>query len=353
MNFKTVTTFATLSTLLLISFGCTKTYRVHGPALNPTPLFAADAPDWVKGIIPSSDDRIYFVGRSDDPRWFGYQGYVRDSRYGPEERYYYPTYFNGWRSEREAVSMARDDVYDQIRQRLAPRNVGNSSNLIANNIDSGTCADCGTMVPVYRTAVIVCNDTCTHSGGTCNSTNVTSVSQNAYVCTDCHSSVAKCSGCATIVHAVTQLNRTPDHLNAANITINRDLNIVNINVDSLMPSLAAYLTEDELYYENRTGWHEYKCWMLCSIPADEFYSIAEDFREKYETLYTLSLERAELDRTRRIQFEDESRGITISRQDEERAWNREDEVVTRAHTIEIDKDRHLLPGRRFTTVDSE
>jgi hypothetical protein len=50
--------------------------------------------------------------------------------------------------------------------------------------------------------------------------------------------------------------------------------------------------------------------------------------------------------------EDEARLITIQRQDEERAWNREDENVTRAHTIEIDKDRHYLPGRRFT-VESE
>ncbi|MBT4530877.1 MAG: hypothetical protein HOC27_06690 [Phycisphaerae bacterium] len=352
MFIKTITTTATIL-VLFASFGCTRTMRVHGPAYEPVALFGADAPDWVRGNIPDSESRIFFVGRSDDPRWYGYQGYVRDNRYvNRNESWYYPTYFNGWTSEREAVSSARDDIYDQIRQRLAPRNVGNSSNLVVNNMDSGTCADCGTAIQVFRTGVIVCNDTCSHSGNTCRSKRIGSSGNNSYYCQDCHSSVAHCSGCATIVHAVTQLNRTPDHLNAAEISLSRDINTLNINVDAMMPSLAAYLSEDELYFEQRVGWHEFKCWMLCSIPAAEFYAIAEDFREKYETQYDLAQMRSDQDRTRRMTAEDEARLITIQRQDEERAWNREDENVTRAHTIEIDKDRHYLPGRRFT-VESE
>jgi hypothetical protein len=65
----------------------------------------------------------------------------------------------------------------------------------------------------------------------------------------------------------------------------------------------------------------------------------------------LAVERAEFDRLRRISFEDEARIITIERQELEREWNREDELVTRAHAIEIDKDRQDLPGRRFTLED--
>ncbi len=132
-----------------------------------------------------------------------------------------------------------------------------------------------------------------------------------------------------------------------------------------MPALAAYLTEEEVYFEKwhvheghdglgrpfangRDEWQSYKCWMLCSIPAEEFYEVAQDFRDKYENMYTTALERADDDRDRRIDAETEGRALTITRQDEERAWNREDEIVTRAHTIELDKDRHGLPGRRFT-----
>jgi hypothetical protein len=88
--------------------------------------------------------------------------------------------------------------------------------------------------------------------------------------------------------------------------------------------------------------------MLCSIPAEEFYSIAEDFRVKYEHLYELALDRAVEDRARRMLAEDESRELGVTRQGEERDWNREDEIVTRNHAIEIDKDRQTLPGRRFT-----
>jgi len=38
---------------------------------------------------------------------------------------------------------------------------------------------------------------------------------------------------------------------------------------------------------------------------------------------------------------------------EERAWNREDEVVARDLTISLDKDRRPLPGRRFSVSGSQ
>ena len=336
MFIKNIISTATLL-LLLASFGCVKTIRVERPGYDPVSMFDEDAPEWVRGQIPTGDGRLYFVGRSNDPKIFGYQGYARSNPNLAikEERNYYPNYFNSYTTERDAVSSARDDVYDQIRQRLAPRNVGNASNYVVGNIDSGTCTDCGDSIPVSRTSVIVCNDGACHSEGhsegTCESTNTS----------------AKCSGCATIVHSVTQLNRTPDHLYSADFVLDRDINILNINVDSMMPSLAAYMTEDELYFESRAGWNEFKCWMLCSIPADEFYKIAEDFRDKYEEEYEVAKMRSDEDRIRRIKLENEARIITLQRQEQERVWNREDELVTRSHTIQIDRDRHYLPGRRF------
>jgi len=347
---------------ILATASCGSQWRTHETTqLVPRPMFNESAPDWVKGSTPMSDSRIYFVGRSRTPDVPYNNGLVSRSRRTPDHRTGYTVM-----DERDAVQSAREDVYDQIRQRLAPRNMGNASNLVVDNIESGTCVSCGTAIPVYRTGVDVCNDMCSHDTGPCSSSKIKVVSNaSGSGCDDCHNPVASCAGCGTIVHAVTQSNRTPDYISGNLSPLNRDLNIININLDSMMPSLAAYLSEEEVYFEKwhvhdghdtaarpfangRDEWQSYKCWMLCSIPADEFYSIAEDFRLKYEDLYALAIERAEQDRDRRMQAEEASRLLTVTRQEEERAWNREDEIVTRAHTIEIDKDRHGLPGRRFT-----
>ena len=81
--------------------------------------------------------------------------------------------------------------------------------------------------------------------------------------------------------------------------------------------------------------------------------IANGFRDRYEEIYDLSLARSEEDRDRRISYEDQSLRAELKRQDEERSWNREDEIITRDHTITLDKDRHPMPGRRFTAVGSQ
>ena len=359
--------------VILATIGCGSNWRTHtAQQLQPRPMFNTNAPEWVKGINPSVGtfglpSRIYFIGRSRTPdipfnsEWRWRPASNRNDSLTPDRRTGYTVM-----DERQAVQSARDDVYDQIRQRLAPRNMGNASNLVVDNIESGTCVTCGTTIPVYRTDVSICNDSCSHGAGPCNTSNIKTLSVGAVSsCSDCHKQVASCAGCGTLVHAITQTNRTPDYL-AGNLTpLNRDLNIININLDSMMPSLAAYLSEDEVYFEKwhvhdghdgfgrpfangRDEWQSYKCWMLCSIPAEEFYSIAKDFRVKYEHLYELALERAVEDRARRMLAEDESRELGVTRQGEERVWNREDEIITRDHAIEIDKDRQLLPGRRFT-----
>ncbi len=390
--------------VILIAIGCKgrgSNWRMHEPKqMTQMPMSNDDSPDWVKGFVPQSLDRIYFVGRSrtpDSPRLArGYYNVRKNGElfnekaylygYPPKEaaflefdRYYRtPAQRTGYTvmDERDAVQSAREDVLDQIRQRLAPRNMGNASNLLVNNVDSGTCLNCGDRVRLHRTNVQICNDQCSHAKVSCNKGRCSKNSKKINVvsvdggdnCGDCHQPVAYCAGCSTIVHSVTQLNRTPDYIPTNLAPLARDLNIMNINLDSMMPSLAAYLSEEEVYFEKwhvheghdsnarpmaegRDEWQSYKCWMLCSIPAEEFYSIAEQFRERYDDFYATALERAEQDRERRIEWEDANRETILARQETEREWNREDELVTRAHTIEINKDREGLPGRRFTLED--
>jgi len=346
--------------LIIACIGCGSNWRIHEQQQLPLSAMSNDkAPDWVKGFLPINDDRVYFVGRShtpDQPLIAGMPQRTPDRRTGFTVL-----------DEREAAQSARDDVYDQIRQRLAPRNMGNSSNLIVNNIDSGTCTTCGDIIAFQRTDVTICNNNCNHIKGNCNAKNIEVVSPNGTgtYCGECHTTIAQCAGCSTIVHAVTQLNRKADHLASNVVPMARDLNVMNINVDSIMPSLGAYLIEEEVYFEKwwihdgddtasrpfahgRDEWQSYKCWMLCSMPTTEFHDIAEDFRDKYEEQYEIALQRSEEDRERRIAEEVVRRQITRDREEEEREWNREDEEITRAHTIEINKDRETIPGRRFT-----
>ena len=380
--------------VLLAVIGCQgrgSNWRLHQQKqVTQKPMSNEAAPDWVKGIVPQSEFRIYFVGRSrtpDTPRPLDAYFNIRKNGetlnenahlYGhpPKEaalfeydRFYRdPSQRTGYTvmDERDAVQSAREDIFDQIRQRLAPRNMGNAANLLVNNVDSGTCLDCGDRVKIYETSVKICNDECSHGSGNCDKR--AELDDTGTSCADCHQSVAHCAGCASIVHAVTQSNRTPDYLTGDLSPLARDINIMNINLESMMPSLAAYLSEEEVYFEKwhvheghdhngrpmaegRDEWQSYKCWMLCSIPAEEFYSIAEKFRERYDDFYETALDRSMQNRDRRMEWETRARELSLSRQEEEREWNREDEIVTLQHTLEINKDRETIPGRRFTLED--
>ena len=135
MLIKTIATATTLF-IILVSMGCNRS--VNRSTIVQETLFHSSAPDWAQGQIPREDGRIFFVGRSEMPNYFA----NRISRFSRANTYN-NAYATWWTSEREAVSSARDDVYDQIRQRLAPRNVGNASNLVVGNIESGTCTNCG------------------------------------------------------------------------------------------------------------------------------------------------------------------------------------------------------------------
>ena len=73
---------------------------------------AAEAPDWVQGYVPQSENTMFFVGRSHLP--------LKGSGYTIVD-------------ERSLVQSARDDVYDQMRQRLAPIVLGGHTDSSINN----------------------------------------------------------------------------------------------------------------------------------------------------------------------------------------------------------------------------
>jgi len=367
--------------VLLAVIGCKgrgSNWRIHQEKqITTMPMSNDDAPDWVKGSIPQSENRIYFVGRSlnpDSPRiplgntylrkngeWFNEHAYLYGFPPQEDGEYYRtPSQRTGFTvmDEREAVQSARNDVSDQMRQRLAPKNMGNASSLTVNNIDSGTCTNCGDKLAVYRTNVQVCNTQCSHNQEPCKS-----VTNNGVKCGDCHQSVADCSTCSSSVH-VTEVILNPNYVSPDLPSLARDITIRNINYDSMMPAIAAYLNEEEVYFEKwhvhegadsgvrpyaegRDEWQSYKCWMLCSISTEEFYKIAETFREQYQDLYLASTIRAEEDRERRISDEDNIRQTILTRQDEERDWEKEIQLLKLKYNTDINQSRLGLRVRRF------
>jgi hypothetical protein len=360
---------AALAAGTMLAVGCVKkSTEWHMASSSETVLDRPEAPDWVRGLTPKSDSRIYFVGRSDD--------------------------VITCLSERDAIQSARNDIHDQVRQRLAPRNVGTVGQNVNMSTDSGTCVDCNTPMPVIRMAIQApCNAPCLHASvagpgdcvsrthcGSCtpsalNSGNSVEVVSKCGSCNDVHAFStlrrADCASCPTLVHAVNADHRVADYL-PYNQGMDRDLNVFNVGLDSIMPALLSQLQEETAYFEGmrvngtyaRSGSRGsaavntnkitgHKAWLLCSIPRAEFLAIANDFRERYEQLYDVTLEWTMEDRDRRIDWETASRQVELEWQAEERAWNREDEIVTRDHTITLDKDRHPMPGRRFGVVGSQ
>ncbi len=306
------------------------------------------APEWVRGLTPQSNNTIYFVGRSDDA--------CSDL------------------SERDAIQSARNDIHDQIRQRLAPRNVGTTGQSASSTVDSGTCIDCGSPMPAtaQTPAEHPCNTACLQSEtdlancaprshcGPCGRKALAHgrkvrVASDCGSCDQVHVFVAKrdadCPTCPTLVHAVNASHRSPDYLPHNSTPMDRDINVFNVGLDSVMPALLAHLQEETAYFEHEGAGD--RAWLLCSIPRAEFLNIANDFRSRYEQLYELTLEWTVADRDRRIDWETADRRQELEWKHEERAWNREDEIITRDHTITLDKDRHPMPGRRFSVVGSQ
>lgn len=362
--------------LLAMTIGCGSGWRMHEErAVAGMKPALADAPVWVKGEIPQSEDRIYFVGRSHTPdmhKRAGSSGSTPDGRVG----------FTAM-DERDAVQSARTDVYDQVRQRLQPRNLGTAGQVLTASADSGTCTGCGAEVALARTGSSACNDPC-YSSPKNPWQDSSRSAQSCGGCGDAQRSTFASGGgtggapaipteaapAVTLVDALTRRHRIPDYLPALRGEMARDLNLANIGIDSVMPALLAQLDEESVYFEKwnvheghdpfgrwtatgRDEWQSYKCWVLYSIPRAEFMRIAGDFRERYDELYAQAMAWMKSDRDRRIKWEDQVLSTQLKWQEQERSWNREDETIARDHAITIDKDREPMPGRRFRLVGSD
>jgi hypothetical protein len=329
--------------------GCGSNWRMHQAELVEGKPSSDQAPAWVSGTLPQSEDRVYFIGRSHTPDLHrDYAGERHDrfrdgewsftsARVAPHTRVGYTVM-----DERDAVQSARNDIYDQIRQRLSPRNMGTTGQLVQSIVDVGACLDCGTSVPAIRTSPqSPCNEPCLRSGATtwpntasqgrCGSCTATAVSNGigvnfVDVCGACgrthtfrSAAVPGCDTCPVQISATAAPWGGPSYPDYSEI-MSRDVSIVNVGVDSVMPALLANVQEDQVYFEKwhiheghdragrpfaegRDEWMSFKCWMLMSIPRAEYQEIVAEFRGRYATLLATSMSRDSDDRARRVQWE--------------------------------------------------
>lgn len=365
-----------LALVLAAGTGCGSNWRMHQEsAVAGAKPALPDAPAWVRGTIPQSEDMIYFVGRSHSPdmhKRTGSGGGTPDGRVGYTVM-----------DERDAVQSARTDVYDQVRQRLQPRNFGTTGQVVTSNVDSGTCTECDQPVSLVRTGLTSCNDPCYSSpknpwqsssrqGGSCSGCDSpgSALPSGGNSCASLPGGAGGGDAGTSALSRVMDNHRNPDFLPALRGEMARDLNLVNIGIDSVMPALLAQLQEQEIYFEKwnvhegddpfarpfaegRDEWQSYKCWVLYAMPRSEFMKIAGQFRERYDSLYTQALAWMCDDRDRRITWEDQILKTQLEWQREERGWNRADELIEQQHQISLDKDREGMPGRRFRLVGSD
>ncbi len=323
--------------------GCGSNWRVHQEqALVSKPSTPA-APDWVQGHIPMAEDRVFFIGRSHTPDY--HRDHLTDGEWGHDQHRRTPPNRVGYTvmDERDAVQSARNDVYDQVRQRLQPRSLGTTTQAIKSTVDVGTCVDCGGTLPVAARMPVqpACNEPCVRSRhttwpnsashdrcGNCTSSafdrGVRVVfADNCGTCGDRHAFQAQsdptCGSCPTKV-SVSTYPWNQEFWPAYGDIQGRDLSLVNVSIDSVMPAMLAHVNEEEVYFEKwhvhegddpwgrpfaegRDEWLSYKCWLLCSIPRAEYEAIVEDFRGTYQAVLAENLSRDIADRARRVDWE--------------------------------------------------
>ncbi len=335
--------------------GCGSNWRMHeSRAIQAAKPSTPDAPTWVQGLMPMSEDYVFFIGRSHTPD--AHREWLKDGEWHHDQRNRTPATRVGFTvmDERDAVQSARNDVYDQIRQRLSPRSFGMTSQTIRSTVDVGTCYDCGTQLPPMAAMPVQqpCNEACLRSGST---TWPNSASHDRCVSCTSHAVDAgipvtfagECCSCGA-VHAFESRRdpscaSCPTEIAVAAAYSNggqgqsaylwhqplwpyygtiqgRDLSMINIGVESAMPAMLAHVNEEEVYFEKwnvhegedaygrpfaegRDEWQSYKCWILCSIPRAHYEGLVANFRGTYEALLEESRDRDRSDRQRRIEWE--------------------------------------------------
>ncbi|MDG1837867.1 MAG: hypothetical protein P8I91_03595 [Phycisphaerales bacterium] len=337
---------------------CGSNWRMHeSQVISAAKPAAQEAPAWVQGKLPLTEDRIFFIGRSHTPD--DHRGHLTDGEWGTSQHRRTPNKRVGYTvlDERDLVQSARNDVYDQIRQRLSPRSFGTTGQTLTMTVDVGNCMDCGDPLPELARMPVQpsCNEPCLrHSNttwpnsasnnrcGSCTSTAVQGgvpvvFADNCGTCDNRHAfqSQAKsgCSSCPTEISSSSYPWNQSYWPHYSNIQ-GRDLSTVNIGVDSVMPAMLANVMEEELHFEKwhvheggdsgnrpfaegRDEWQSYKCWMLCSIPRAEYELIVNEFRSTYRTMLAQGMSRNQDDRARRVDWETRMQDTEMRRRNRE------------------------------------
>ena len=303
------------------------------------------APDWVKGKVPMDPERIYFVGRSATPDM---------SRRGDT--------FNNDAStrvgytmldERSALQSARNDVYDQMRQRLAPRSAGTLGQLMVVNVDAGTGKLNGSVDGPLRTSISACNPTCNEHG-------FDSQTGAEVVCAK--SCEDDCKSCGGLRYGLDGRWQKED--GDVDDRLDSDLLQMNVAFDTVTAGMAAYLQQEDAYFEKvlvhdaddfmgrpfaqgNDEWSSWKAWVLMSIPKGEWDTMVNNMRSTHQQMLEMGTMMSMEDRKRRLDFEMSQIQLQQKREEEDRKFDFEQQRLLIPYEMEVDRERTTLPGRRF------
>ncbi len=349
-----------LSSCLLL--GCGSTWRLHDEVTLQVGAPADEsAPNWVKGKVPFNDPgKIYFVGRSaipDAPRSAGSLSSLAGALLNDSSNRVGYTMLD----ERQALQSARNDVYDQMRQLLAPRSAGTLGQLMVVNVDAGTCKTCGVIDGPIRTSSSACNATCNEHG-------FDAQTGREMGCSKPCGDAADCQQCGNLLFAMDGRWR---HDDTGDIDDRLDTDVLQMNIafDTVLAGMAAYLQQEDAYFEKvhvhdaddflgrplaqgHDEWSSWKAWVLMSIPREEWDNMVEVMRDTQDQMFAAAMQSAAENRDRRMAFELKQIQLQQQREQDRIEFDREQQKQLLQYEIEVDRERTNLPGRRFRVSGS-
>ena len=303
------------------------------------------APNWVKGKVPMDPERIYFVGRSATPD-MSCRGDTFNNDASTRVGY-------TMLDERSALQSARNDVYDQMRQRLAPRSAGTLGQLMVVNVDAGTGKLNGSVDGPLRTSSSACNPTCNEHG-------FDSQTGAEVVCAK--SCEDDCKSCGGLRYGLDGRWQKED--GDVDDRLDSDLLQMNVAFDTVTAGMAAYLQQEDAYFEKvlvhdaddfmgrpfaqgNDEWSSWKAWVLMSIPKGEWDTMVNNMRSTHQQMLEMGTMMSMEDRKRRLDFEMSQIQLQQKREEEDREFDFEQQRLLVPYEMEVDRERTTLPGRRF------
>jgi len=352
--------FLSLSSCLLL--GCGSTWRLHEEVTLQVGAPADEsAPNWVKGKVPFTDPgKVYFVGRSaipDSPdRAANLSGLAGIIFNDSSNRVGYTML-----DERQALQSARNDVYDQMRQLLAPRSAGTLGQMMVVNVDAGTCKICGTIDGPIRTSSSACNPTCNEHGFDRRTGQEIGCNKSCGDATDCQQ-------CGNLLYALDGRWR---HDDTGDLDDRLDTDVLQMNIafDTVLAGMAAYLRQEDAYFEKvlvhdaddflgrplaqgHDEWSSWKAWVLMSIPREEWDNMVSVMRDTQDQMFAAAMQSAAENRDRRMSFEMKQIELQQQREQDRIEFDREQQKQLLQYEMEVDRERTNLPGRRFRVSGS-